>query len=150
MYFCIKISMGTMKLASCKSALNTPYPRWFVLLPVLRRWSRCVILFVALWFILRGDLLTMCYLFLCFSVLLALWLPRLGKRGLILVLFIHLFDLRLFAFVCFFFLLVSGKGCGLWLRHSLNFNFSLSFFSGLKLQIYLWNKVCEMWFICLT
>ena len=27
-----------MKLASCKSALN---PRWFTLLTVLRRWSRC-------------------------------------------------------------------------------------------------------------
>ena len=52
-------------------------------------------------------------LFLCFSVLLALLLPRLGKRELILVLFVRLFDLRLFGFVCFLFLLVSGKGCGL-------------------------------------
>ena len=49
-----------------------------------------VLLFVALWFILRGDLfyvLTWVILFLCFSVLLALRLPRLGKRELILVLF---------------------------------------------------------------
>ena len=51
-----------------------------------------------------------------FSVLLALRLPRLGKRGLIVVLFVRLFDLRLFGFVCFLFLLVSGKGCGLWPR----------------------------------
>ena len=41
-----------------------------------------VLLFVALWFILRGDLfyvLPCVILFLCFSVLLALRLPRLGK-----------------------------------------------------------------------
>ena len=50
-------------------------------------------------------------LFLCFSVLLALRLPRLGKRELTLVLFVHLFPLCLFGFVGFLFLLVSGKGC---------------------------------------
>ena len=38
-------------------------------------------------------------------------LPCLGKRELILVFFVRLFDLRLFGFVCFLFLLVSGKGC---------------------------------------
>ena len=57
--------------------------------------SVLVLLFVALWFILRGDLfyvLPRVILFLCFSVLLALRLPRLGKRELILVLFIRLFD----------------------------------------------------------
>ena len=52
-------------------------------------------------------------LFLCFSVLLALRLPRLGKRELILVFFVPLFDLCLFGFDFFLFLLVSGKGCGL-------------------------------------
>ena len=46
-------------------------------------------------------------------VLLVLRLPRLGKRELILVLFVRLFDLFLFGFVGFLFLLVSGKGCGL-------------------------------------
>ena len=63
-----------------------------------------VLLFAALWFILRGDLsyvLPFVILFLCFSVLLALRLPRLGKRKLILVLFVRLFDLRLFGFVGF-------------------------------------------------
>ena len=40
-------------------------------------------------------------------------LPRLGKRELILVLFVRLFDLRLFGCVCFLFLFVSGMGCGL-------------------------------------
>ena len=73
-----------------------------------------VLLFVALWFILRGDLfyvLPCVSLFLCFSVLLALRLSRLGKRELI-VLFVRLFDLCFFGFVGFLFLLLSGKGCG--------------------------------------
>ena len=73
-----------------------------------------VLLFVALWFILRGDLLYVfpcVILFLYFSVLLVLRLPRLGKRELILVLFVRLFGLCLFRFVGFLFLLGSGKGC---------------------------------------
>ena len=89
-----------------------------------------VLLFVALWFILRGDLfyvLSCVILFLCFSVLLALRLPRLGKRELILVLFVRLFDLCLFGFVGFLFLLVSGKCCGLWLWHSLDFSLTFLF-----------------------
>ena len=49
----------------------------------------------------------------CVTVLLALRFTRLGKRELILVLFVHLFDLRLFGFVYFLFLSVSRKGCGL-------------------------------------
>ena len=81
-----------------------------VVVPVL------VLFFVALWFILRGDwfyVLPCVILFLWFSVLLALQLPRLGKRELILVLFVRLFDLCLFGFVGFLFLLMSGKGCDL-------------------------------------
>ena len=73
--------------------------------------------FVALWFVLRGSLfyvLPCVILFLCFSVILALQLSRLGKRELILVRFVRLFDLHsLFGFVRFLFLLVSWKGCGL-------------------------------------
>ena len=106
-----------------KSALNPPVvystDRSKAVVSVL------VLLFVALWFILRGDLLyvLLCViLFLCFSVLLVLRLPRFGKRELILVLFVRLFDLCLFGFVGFLFLLVSGKGCGLWLSHSLDFS----------------------------
>ena len=75
-----------------------------------------------------GDLLYVfpcVILFLCFSVLLVLRLPRLGKRELILVLFVRLFGLCLFRFVGFLFLL--GKGCGLWLWHSLDI--SLTFFA---------------------
>ena len=65
-----------------------------------------VLLFVALWFILRvrGDLFYA-------SAFLALQLPRLGERELILVLFVCLFDS--FRFVCFLILLVSGKGYNL-------------------------------------
>ena len=103
-----------VKLASCKSALNLPVvystDRSKAVVPVL------VLLFVALWFILRGYLLYVfpcVILFLCFSVLLVLRLPRLGKRQLILVLFVRLFDLCLFGFVGFLFLLGSGKGCDL-------------------------------------
>ena len=43
-----------------------------------------VLLLVALWFVLRGDLLCVfpcVVLFLCFSVLLVLRLPRLGRAG---------------------------------------------------------------------
>ena len=73
-----------MKLASCKIALKPPMVystyRSKAVVPVL------VLLFVALWFILRCDLfyvLPCVILFLCFSVLLALRLPRLEKRELI-------------------------------------------------------------------
>ena len=82
-------------------------------------------LFVVL-FVLRGGLFSVLpcvILFLCFSVLLVLRLPRLGKRVLILVLFVRLFDLCLFGFVGFLFLLVCGKGCGL-----CSLDFSLTFF----------------------
>ena len=109
----LRVASGPrVKLASCKSALNPRYSidRSKAVVPVL------VLLFVALWFILRGDLLYVfpcAILFLCFSVLLVLRLPCLGKRELILVLFVRLFDLCLFGFVGFLFLLGSGKGCGL-------------------------------------
>ena len=89
-----------MKLASCKSALNPTVvyttDRSKAVVPVI------VLLFVALWFILRGDLLYVfpcVILFLCFSVLLVLRLPRLWKRELILVLFVRFFNLCLFGFV---------------------------------------------------
>ena len=109
----LRVASGPrVKLASCKSALNVPVVcstdrRSKAVVPVL------VLLFVALWFILRGDLLYVfpcVILFLCFSVLLILRLPRLGKRELMLVLFVRLFGLCLFRFVGFLFLLGSGKG----------------------------------------
>ena len=119
----LRVALGPrVKLVSCKSAL-TPRPPHPPRLPVVGSTDRSkavvpvlVLLFVALWFILRGDLLYVfpcVIMFLCFSILLVLRLPRLGKRELILVLFVCLFDLCLFGFVGFLFLLGSGKGCGL-------------------------------------
>ena len=107
----LRVASGPrVKLASCKSALNPTVvystDHSMAVVPVL------VLLFVALWFILQGDLL---YVFpcvilsLCFLVLLVLRLPRLGKR----VLFVRLFDLCLCGFVGFLFLFGSEKGCGL-------------------------------------
>ena len=109
----LRVASGPrVKLNSCKSALNPQVvyssDRSKAVVPVL------VLLLLALWFILRGDLL---YVFPCvilclyFSVLLVLRLPRLGKRELILVLFVRLFDLCLFGFVGFLFLFWSGMGC---------------------------------------
>ena len=93
-FLCISVlrvaSGPRVKLAGCKSALNPlvvySTDRSKTVVPVL------VLFFVALWFILRGDLLYVfpcVILFLCFSVLLVLRLPRLGKRELILVLFVR-------------------------------------------------------------
>ena len=138
----LRVASGPrVKLASCKSALNPPVvystDRSKAVVPVL------VLLFVALWFILRGDLYYVfpcVILFLDFSVLLVLRLPRLGKRELILVLFVRLFDLCLFRFVGFLFLLGSGKGCGLWLWLSLDF--SLTFFF---LYTRIWIGVFSLW-----
>ena len=70
----------------------------------------------------------------CFSVLLVLRLPRLGKRELILVLFVRLFGLCLFRFVGFLFLLGSGNGCGLWLWHSLDFSLTFSVLRNIHIQ----------------
>ena len=73
-----------------------------------------VLLFVALRFILQGDLfyvLPCVVLCLCFSVLLVLRLPRLRKRELILMLFVRLFDLCLFGFVGFSWCLERAAVC---------------------------------------
>ena len=84
-FLCISVlrvaSEPRVKLTSCKNALNPlvvySTDRSKAVVPML------VLLFVALWFILRGDLfyvLPCVILFLCFSALLALRLRRLGKR----------------------------------------------------------------------
>ena len=63
--------------------------------------------------------LALCYFVLDLFVViffspLSIAITSLGEeRELILVLFVRLFDLRLFGFVCFLFLLVFGKGCDL-------------------------------------
>ena len=133
----LRVASGPrVKLASCKSALNPPVvystDRSKAVVPVL------ILLFVALWFILRGDFLYVfpcVILFLWFSVLLVLRLPRMGERELILVLFVRLLDLCLFGFVGFLFLLVSGKCCGLCLWHSLDFSLTFFFIQRLLILI---------------
>ena len=88
MYFCIKSYIGPrVKLPGNKWALNPQVvystDRSEAVAPEL------VLLFVALLFILRGDLFYVLFcviLFLCFLVLLELQLPRLGNRDLVLVL----------------------------------------------------------------
>ena len=62
--------------------------------------------FSLLLFILRGDLYSVC-LFFFFSVILALRVPRLGKRELVCVFYVRLFVLRLWVCVSFLFFLVS-------------------------------------------
>ena len=87
------------------------------------------------------------FLFLFFfSVLLALRLPRYGKRELILGLFARLFDLRLFVFICFLFFLVSGKGCSLWLWHSIDFSltFNLLCFSLICNMHIIWRNLLSL------
>ena len=90
-----------MKLASCKSALNPPVVYSTdgskAVVPV------SVLLFVALWFILRFVLIhALCYfVLLFFSPFSIAILPRMGKRELILVFFIRLYDLRFFWFYLF-------------------------------------------------
>ena len=104
-----------VKLASCKSALNLPTPvvnstkRSKAVVPVLVLLFFCFLVYSMRPFV---SYFTLCHFILVFfSVLLALRLPRFGKRELILVLFVRLFDL--FRFVGFLFLLGFGKGCGL-------------------------------------
>ena len=118
-FLCISVlrvaSGPRMKLASCKSALNPPVvystERSKAVVPVLVFTLWCFAVYSAGRFVVC---LTLCHFVLvCFSVLLALRLPRLGKRELILVFFVCLIDLCLFEFVGFLFLLMSGKGCGL-------------------------------------
>ena len=93
-----------MKLASCKSALNPPgvYTTKAVV-PVL------VLLFVALWFTRRFVLcLTLCHFVLVFLSPFSMAITSLGEERANLSAFVHLFDLCLFGFVGFLFLLVSG------------------------------------------
>ena len=129
-----------MKLPDRKSALTTPHPhpptpapttttpvvystvRSKAVVPVL------VLLFFILFFFFcfvvystrRFVLcLALCYFVLVFFSTFSIAITPLGeerafgKRELVLVFFVRLFDLRLFGFDCFLFLLVSGMGCGL-------------------------------------
>ena len=81
-----------------------------VVVPVL------VLLFVALWFILRGDLfyvLTLCYFVLVFFSPFSIAITSLGEERANLSAFRKFVRFVLVWFIGFLFLLVSGKGCGL-------------------------------------
>ena len=102
-----------MKLASCKSALNPPVvystDRSKAVVPVLLTLC-CFVVYSTRRFVVC---LTMCQFVLVFFSPFSIAITSLGEEKLILVRFVRLFDLCLFGFVVFFFLLVSGKGCGL-------------------------------------
>ena len=81
-----------------------------VVVPVL------VLLFVALWFILRGDLfdvLTLCYFVLVFFSTFSIAITSLGEERPNLSAFRTFVQFVFIWFYRFLFLLVSGKGCGL-------------------------------------
>ena len=129
-FLCISVlrvaSGPRVKLASCKSALTPPPPTGGLLYrpfkgggPGVSLTLCCFVVYSTRRFVVC---LSVCHFVLVFFSPLVLRLPRLGKRELILVLFIRLFGLCLFRFVSFLFLLGSGKGCGLWLWHSLDFS----------------------------
>ena len=115
-FLCISVlrvaSGARVKLVSCKSALTrlSPTPLRPIVYStdhskaVVRCWSNslmlCGLFYEAICFM---SYLVLFILFLCFSVLLALRLPRLGKRELTLVLLVRVFDL------CFLVLLVSSS-----------------------------------------
>ena len=105
------VSGPRLRLVGCESALN---PRWFILSTVLRRWSQCwSYSFLLCGYSTRRSVLSLvlCYFVLVFFSPFSIAFPCLGNRELILVLLVRLFDLHLFGFVCFLFLLVSVKGC---------------------------------------
>ena len=88
-----------------------------------------VLRLVALWFILRGDffyVLTLCYFVLVFFSPFSIVITSLGEERANLSAF-RTFVRFVLVWICrFLFLLVSGKDCGLWLWHTLDF--SLTFF----------------------
>ena len=112
--YVLRVASGPrVKLAGCISAFNPP-----VVCSTDRSKAVVLVLLTLCCFVVYSTrrfvvCLFVCHFVLVFSDLFVLRLPRLGKRELILVLFVRLFGLCLFRFVGFLFLLGSGKGCGL-------------------------------------
>ena len=107
----LRVASGPrVKLASCKSALTPPPPppppvvcstdRSKAVVPVL------VLLFVALWFILRGDVLclTLCHFVLVFFSPFSIAITSLGEERANLSTFRTFVRMCLFGFVGFLFL----------------------------------------------
>ena len=88
--FVLRVASGPrVKLPSFKKCLKSPGGLVTVLSggPSVSLSFCCYVVYSTRRFVLC---LTLCHFFLCFSVHLALRLPRLGKRELILVFFVHL------------------------------------------------------------
>ena len=54
-------------------------------------------------------------------------------------------DLHLFGFVCFLFLLMSGKGCGLWFWHSLDLSLTFFWYMIAFPRFFLYNRDLIFW-----
>ena len=80
-----------------------------------------VLLFVALWFILRGDLVYVWPCVIVFFSPFSIAITSLEEERANLSAFRTFVWFALVWFCLFLFLLVSGKGCDLWLWHSLDF-----------------------------
>ena len=72
-----------------------------------------------------------CYFVLVFFSPFSIAITSLGEKiANLSVFFVRLFDLCLLGFVCFLFLLVTGKGCFFFrLWHTLAFGLSLTFYA---------------------
>ena len=138
-FLCISVlrvaSGSRVKLASCKSALTppppSPHPRWFTVLTVLRRWSRCYSYSLLLCCFFYEAICCMSYrvsfcscVFSPFSIA----ITSLGEESANLSVFRTFVRFVLVCICRFLLILVTGKGCGLWLWHSLDFSLTFFFF----------------------
>ena len=117
-YFCIKKYIGT-QVEVCRQLkifLTPPPVRWFMLLTVLRRWSRCCSCSVWLCGLYYGALYVLvfpCSLSSCFVISFSVVVPRLGKRELVCVFLVHVFACFVRVSFC---RLSLPPGVGGWLR----------------------------------
>ena len=140
----LRVATGPrVRLAGCKSALNhspptPPTTPWFILLTVLRLWSRfnltlcCFVVYSTRRFVLN---LVLCYFVLVVFSPLSIAITSLGEERANLSGFRTFVRFALVWF-CLFLLPLGGKGCGLWLWHSLDF-------FATRLLLYVW-PVCNM------
>ena len=104
------VSGHRVKLADCKSHTHT---RWFILLTVLRRWSRC---FTYLMVYSTRQFTLSLSLALCLSLYFQSFYhcdTSLGEERAGLCAFRTFVCLRMLVCVSFLFFLVSGTGCDL-------------------------------------
>ena len=132
-----------MKLASFKRAFT---PRRFILLTVLRRWSRCFSL-TRCCFVVHSTrrfvlILALCYFVLVFFSPFSIMITSLGEERVNLSA-LRTFVRFAFVWVWLFFLLVSVKGCDLWLWHSLDFSHTF------LVVVRFWVMSCFLLFVVL-